>query len=124
MFQEHIPSPLFAQLVADKSMSSEFEKMLLRMIVCFEGGRIPDKSDIRPGTAFAQRDAMLQAAGNVLFQVTKSYDKLTGGEDGLLWNDLEDIDEQEEQLPTCRNDHEFALVSAMCGWKRVTIARF
>lgn len=124
MFQEHIPSPLFAQLVADNSMSSEFEKMLLRMIVCFEGGRIPNKSDIRPGMAFAQRDAMLEAAGNVLFQVTKSYDKLTGGEDGLLWNDLEDIDEQEEQLPTCRNDHEFALVSAMCGWKRVTTARF
>lgn len=64
-------------------MSLEFE-MLLQVLVCFEKGRIPNKRDIRPGTTFAQRDAMLEAAGNVLFQVTKSYDKLTGGEDGLL----------------------------------------
>lgn len=124
MYQEYIPSALFTKLAAERSMSSEFEKMLLQIFACFEQGRIPNERDIKAGATFAERDAMLQAAGNILMQVTKSYDTMAGSAHGLLWNDLKDIDEQEEQLPACRNDHEFALVSAKCGWKRMTTISF
>lgn len=94
MFQEYFPSALFMKLIAEKSMSAEFEKMLLQIFVCSEQRRIPNERDIKAGATFAERDAMLQAAGNVLFQDTKSYDKMTGGENGLLWNNLEDTDKQ------------------------------
>lgn len=123
MLQEYIPSSLLTRLVADKLLFSKFENMLFEMLICFEKGRIPYKHDMRPGPPFAQRDGMLQAAGNLFFQVTKSFDKLIG-EGALLWDFSDEIDEQEEQLPECRNDHEFALVSAMCGWERVITTRF
>lgn len=117
LYQEYIPSALFAKLEASKSMCSQFEDALLQIIGCFEQGKIPSELNIRLGRSYVQGGGTLQSVANMIFSQAKDSDRLAGHgvEDFMVFDDP-----QYDQLPACRNDHEFGFVTAMCGCQMVT----
>ncbi|KAF2501208.1 hypothetical protein BU16DRAFT_449914 [Lophium mytilinum] len=68
---------------------------------------------------FLERGGTIYSIGSVIFKKAMEQDMWAG--DGEHWSDFED---DIRKLPYCRNDHEFAFVSGMCGFKRVSRMRY
>jgi len=63
---------------------------------------------------FLSRDGTVYSVGSWLFEAAMNQDLFAG--DGEHYEVFQD---EIEQLPECRNDHEFGFVSGMCGYERV-----
>ncbi|KEZ40578.1 hypothetical protein SAPIO_CDS8491 [Scedosporium apiospermum] len=119
----YLPARVRDNLRTNKSMRQGFANMFDHIAECLCRKRIPSEysvlevlrlyqSEWPPVTKnFLQRGGSVAAVANLVFKRTREADEWAG--DGSHRGDFgEEIDE----LPECRNDHEFGFVSATCGY--------
>ena len=119
----YLPARVRDNLRTNKSMRQGFANMFDHIAECLCRKRIPSEysvlevlrlyqSEWPPVTKnFLQRGGSVAAVANLVFKRTREADEWAG--DGSHRGDFgEEIDE----IPECRNDHEFGFVSAACGY--------
>lgn len=68
---------------------------------------------------FFQRGGTVYSVGSMLFEAAMNEDAQAGDEEAFAFSN-----DEVQKRPECRNDHEFGLVSAMCGYKRVSKIKY
>lgn len=119
------PAQLCRNLRTSKSVRQGFAQMFGHISRCLEMNRVPDERGVRltyesgPGPfeepfvtkTFLQRGGTIASAATTVFQDAVDQDELARTGDAYETH-KDDLDE----LPRCRNDHEFGFVMAMCGY--------
>lgn len=122
----HLPSNVRDNLKTNKSMRQGFINMFNHFAECLRRDRIPSEREVLlivnthqpewpPVTqTFLERGGSVASVANLIFESASDQDEWSG--DGEF---RETFGEKIDQLPFCRNDHEFGFVSATCGYKKV-----
>ena len=122
----HLPQSVRQNLKTNKSLRRGFANMHEHVARCLKEGRIPTKANILdfyrnrvnewpPVTRnYLDRGGTVEGAANGVFGAARIWDELAG--DGLH---MDAAGAQINELPACRNDHEFGFVSGMCGYDRM-----
>ncbi|KAI0099041.1 hypothetical protein GGR51DRAFT_536560 [Nemania sp. FL0031] len=124
----HLPRAVQQNLIINKSMRQGFINMLQHIARCLGKKRLPNTTTILdfyrdevsewpPVTRnYLQRGGTVAAVAMMLFDRAIDQDEWAG--DGTM---METFEDDINQLPACRNDHEFGFVRAMCGYEDVYI---
>ncbi|KAI1171944.1 hypothetical protein F4777DRAFT_590874 [Nemania sp. FL0916] len=122
----HLPMAVQQNLVTNKSMREGFINMCQHVARCLRKKRLPNTATVLdyirdearewpPVTkSFLQRGGTVAAVANMLFDKVIAGDEWAG--DQTL---IEESGDDFNQLPVCRNDHEFNFVRAMCGYVEI-----
>ncbi|RYC61568.1 hypothetical protein CHU98_g4642 [Xylaria longipes] len=122
----HLPRAVQQNLVTNKSMRQGFVNMCQHIARCLGKKRLPNTATVLdfyqdevsewpPVTRnYLQRGGTVAAVAMMLFDRTIDQDEWAG--DGTM---METFEDDINQLPACRNDHEFGFVRAMCGYEEV-----
>jgi hypothetical protein len=114
-FLTSLPCYVQNNLKTNKSMRNGLMNLCNHIATSLRGDMIPNKPNVEmvlhdasewPPTSrtFLQRGGSVGAVATMLFERAM--------EDPLHMDEI-------QQLPECRNDHEFGFVSGMCGYERV-----
>lgn len=117
-YQAFVPRALQMQLAADKSMRFEFAEVLLQISECFMILQMPNDGNVMLGPAFVQKGGTLKCVADMVFGVVKSKDELAGVHPSPLSRHTYQSSARNKPA-ACRNDHEFGLVSGLCGFTRI-----
>jgi hypothetical protein len=123
---DFVPRRALDNLETYKSMRNGFLNLCNHIATCLRRNMVPSQPNVEtvlreasewPSTskAFLQRGGTVGAVASMLFRRAMESDELAG--DPLH---LETFAQEIQQLPECRNDHEFGFVSGMCGYERVS----
>ncbi|KAI0520845.1 hypothetical protein F5B22DRAFT_598604 [Xylaria bambusicola] len=122
----YLPRAVRENLKTNKSMREGFINMCSHFAGCLRKKYLPDTmtvlkffeeevSEWPPATKnYLQRGGTVAAVALMLFDRVIDRDEWAG--DGTL---MELFEDKVNQLPICRNDHEFYFVSRMCGYERI-----
>ncbi|KAI0188422.1 hypothetical protein F4808DRAFT_468128, partial [Astrocystis sublimbata] len=122
----HVPRAVQQKLETNKSMRQGFINMCQHIARCLETKRLPNEATILdfcrdevsewpPVTStYLERGGTVAAVAMILFDRAMTQDEWAG--DGSIMDAFED---DLNQLPACRNDHEFDFVRAMCGYEEI-----
>lgn len=120
----YLPRAVQQNLVTNKSMRQGFINMCQHIARCLREKQLPNTATILdffqdqvsewpPVTRnYLQRGGTVAAVAMMLFDRTMDEDEWAG--DGTT---MELFKDDINQLPACRNDHEFGFVRAMCGYE-------
>ncbi|KAJ6076668.1 hypothetical protein N7499_008649 [Penicillium canescens] len=125
-FLSFLPRRVRNDLKSNKSMRYGVMNLCGHIANCLRGHMIPNKPNVEmvlrdasewPPTSriFLQRGGSVGAVATMLSKRAMESDELAG--DPLL---METFEDQIQQLPECRNDHEFGFVSGLCGYESVS----
>ncbi|OIW24576.1 hypothetical protein CONLIGDRAFT_584115 [Coniochaeta ligniaria NRRL 30616] len=120
-----LPDHIRENLKTNKEMRQGFTNLCDHFAACLRRNRVPLVGEINqvleqrqewpPVTqTFLNRGGSVASVANVIFQAAMEQDEWAG--DGTH---REIFEENIDQLPVCRNDHEFGFVSGMCGYERI-----
>ncbi|TRX96470.1 hypothetical protein FHL15_002742 [Xylaria flabelliformis] len=127
----HLPRAVKENLVTNKSMRQGFVNMCNHIACCLRKKQLPDTETILdfyqeevsewpPVTSnYLERGGTVAAVAMMIFDRAIDSDEWAG--DGTF---MEIFADNINQLPTCRNDHEFGFVSSMCGYERTPVASY
>ncbi|KAI0187124.1 hypothetical protein EV127DRAFT_437398 [Xylaria flabelliformis] len=127
----HLPGAVKENLVTNKSMRQGFVNMCDHIACCLRKKRLPDTETILdfyqeevsewpPVTNnYLQRGGTVAAVAMMIFDRAIDSDEWAG--DGTF---METFADDINQLPACRNDHEFGFVSSMCGYERTPVVSY
>lgn len=119
----HLPENVRENLKTNKSMRQDCANMCSHFAESLRRGVIPTEAGVLdvfrryqrewpPVTRnFLQRGRTVASVAKIIFEWTTNDDEWTGN--GEL---REVLSEQIDELPMCRNDHEFGFVAGMCGY--------
>ncbi len=122
----HLPRAAQQNLVTNKSMRQGFINMCQHIARCLRKKRLPNTATILdfyqdevsewpPVTRnYLQRGGTVAAVAMMLFDRVINQDEWAG--DKTM---METFEDDINQLPACRNDHEFGFVRAMCGYEEI-----
>ncbi|KAI1181439.1 hypothetical protein F5B17DRAFT_452409, partial [Nemania serpens] len=123
----HLPRAVQQTLVSNKSMRQGFVNLCQHIARCLRKKRLPNTATILdfyrdevsewpPVTrSYLERGGTVAAVAMMLFDRVMAEDEWAG--DGMM---METFEDDINQLPACRNDHEFGFVKAMCGYESFT----
>ncbi|KAI0855010.1 hypothetical protein F4860DRAFT_522059 [Xylaria cubensis] len=127
----HLTRAVKENLVTNKSMRQGFVNMCDHIACCLRNKRLPDTETILdfyqeevsewpPVTNnYLQRGGTVAAVALMIFDRAIDSDEWAG--DGTF---METFADDINQLPACRNDHEFGFVSSMCGYERTPVVSY
>ncbi|KAI0530155.1 hypothetical protein GGR58DRAFT_518699 [Xylaria digitata] len=127
----HLTEGVRENLKTNKSMRQGFINMCDHIARCLGRKRLPDATTVLdfyqnqvrewpPVTGnYLERGGTVAAVAMMIFDMVIDQDEWAG--DGTIMDVFED---DLNQLPTCRNDHEFDFVSSMCGYERIPTEDF
>ncbi|KAI1199176.1 hypothetical protein F5X97DRAFT_297024 [Nemania serpens] len=122
----HLPGAVRQNLVTNKSMRQGFINMCQHIARCLGKKRIPNTATVLdfyqdevsewpPVTrSYLERGGTVAAVAMMLFDRAINQDEWAGDAE-MMEIFADDIN----QLPACRNDHEFGFVRAMCGYEDI-----
>ncbi|KAK5048586.1 hypothetical protein LTR84_005677 [Exophiala bonariae] len=122
-----LPSKVLNNLKTNKSMRQGFVNLWLHIATCLKSRTVPtapnvldmveDAGEWPPATKhYLQRGGTVEPVFLAVCRNAIEQDKWAG--DG---NHEEIFSNEISKLPECRNDHEFAYVSGMCGYERISL---
>ncbi|KAI1109215.1 hypothetical protein F5Y14DRAFT_444878 [Nemania sp. NC0429] len=122
-FLTHVPEAVQENLTTSKSMRQGFINMCQHIASCLEKKRLPNTATILdfyrdevsewpPVTRdYLEGGGTVAAVAMMIFDRAIAEDEWAG--DGSM---METFKNDVNRLPSCRNDHEFGFVRAMCGY--------
>jgi len=128
-----VPSWMCENMKTNLTMRLGFTKLCLHFSECVKKANIvglPNEENVlhelreaneRPPVSrnFLDRGGSVYSVGSLVFDAAMDQDLFAGSGDHYRA-----FRDEIEQLPECRNDHEFGFVSGMCGFKRVNQIRY
>ncbi|KAH8900373.1 hypothetical protein GQ53DRAFT_815259 [Thozetella sp. PMI_491] len=120
-----LPLSVIQNMETNQEMRRGFTNIFGHIASCLKQKKIPSEANVRamlehksfkcPLTTkiYFHRGGTVGAAAATLFEEAMAQDKCSGN--GYHQRFFAD---QVEQLPECRNDHEYRFVSGMCGYER------
>jgi ribosomal protein S18 acetylase RimI-like enzyme len=119
----YLPEPIQQSFTTNKGMRTGFSMLWKYLASCLKDNMLPTEENIllliRNASEwpphcrnFIQKGGAISSAATMLFKKAMDLEE---------WYDLVHEDTPTPvDLPSCRNDREFGLVSGMCGYERVT----
>lgn len=125
-----LPRYVQNNLKTNKSMRNGLMNLCNYIATCLRGDMILNQPNVEmvlqdasewPPTSrtFLQYGGSVGAVATMLFERAMESDELAG--DPLH---METFEDEIQQLPECRNDHEFGFASGMCGYERVSLLNY
>ncbi|KAB5566326.1 hypothetical protein GE09DRAFT_1284130 [Coniochaeta sp. 2T2.1] len=120
-----LPRHVRMNMKTNKGMRQGFANMFGHIALCLRTNAIPWEDHVHkarqarnewpPVTkTYLDRGGSVAAVANMLFQLAMDADEFAG--DG---SHRDFFGDEIDNLPACRNDHEFGFVSGMCGYQRM-----
>ncbi|KAJ5183288.1 hypothetical protein N7492_000904 [Penicillium capsulatum] len=126
-FLTFLPRRVQNNLKTNKSMRNGLMNLCNHISTCLQGHMVPNEPNVEMvlrnasewspvSKSFLQRGGSVGAVATMLFQRAMESDELAG--DPLH---MESFEKEVQQLPECRNDHEFGFVSGMWIYESVAL---
>lgn len=122
----HLPSYVRNNLKTNKSMRQGFVNMFDHFAECLRRNRIPSQGEVLSVLRTYQSEwppvtqNFMKRGGSVAFVATTIFETALDQDEWSGDGHCRDVFAQQiDELPSCRNDHEFGFVSGACGYEIV-----